>query len=300
MTNSLNNFTWHFYSFIIDATKICFFQEQGQLFQEYKCFDQSCGGQAVKECGLSKMNLHFNQILGLCADRKIEYYEHVEVEYTRPDKKIGKRWELQKLDGTFAEVVEKLGIKVFGSRRETFLMHQLKKLLSTEARHEMRKSLSDNDVIAYSDFSKELALLVPEEIKSAAFGASNTTLQIIPQVYEMSVLPPSAPRNLSFDSSLSFDHPELLGGSRLSEYEVHIQDPETSDWLLFHKIPIKPLSPDPDLAVADKLSSLNGSFHIRVAARNRAGLGSTAELIVNVEGNVRLINFLFENTAYLI
>ena len=61
-------------------------------------------------------------------------------------------------------------------------MHQLKKQLSTEARHEMRKGLSDTDVIAYSDFSKELVLLVPEEIKSAAFGASNTSLQIIPQV----------------------------------------------------------------------------------------------------------------------
>lgn len=79
-------------------------------------------------------------------------------------------------------------------------MHQLKKLLSTEARKELRKNLPDTAVIVYSDYSKgisyidcfwksdlflELALTTPENIKHAAFGASNCTIQLIPQVYKL-------------------------------------------------------------------------------------------------------------------
>ena len=33
-------------------------------------------------------------------------------------------------------------------------MHQLKKLMSTEARRELRKNLSDDAAIVYSDYSK--------------------------------------------------------------------------------------------------------------------------------------------------
>ena len=50
--------------------------------------------------------------------------------------------------------MKKLDEKVFEGKRETFLMHQLKKLLSTEARKELRKNLSDNAAVVYSDYSK--------------------------------------------------------------------------------------------------------------------------------------------------
>ena len=111
----------------------------------------------------------------------------------------GTKWELRKVEATFSAVVERLNERVFVGKRETFLMHQLKKLLSTEARKELRKNLPDHAAIVYSDYSKgtknqshllftmfifwlELALTTPENIKSAAFGASNCTIQLVPQV----------------------------------------------------------------------------------------------------------------------
>ena len=102
----------------------------------------------------------------------MEYFEHVEVTYLKADKKQvkyeitlphdllslthtqGKRWELQKVTATFSEAVEKLSWRVFKGARETFLIHQLKKLLSTEARKQLRKNLTDFEAIVYSDFSK--------------------------------------------------------------------------------------------------------------------------------------------------
>ena len=66
----------------------------------------------------------------------------------------GTKWELQKINETFAGAVKKLSGKVFGGKRESFLIHQLKKLLSTEARKETRKHLSDHAAVCYSDFSK--------------------------------------------------------------------------------------------------------------------------------------------------
>ena len=129
-------------------------------------------------------------------------------------------------------------------------------------------------------------MINPEEIKSAAFGASNTTIQIVPQVYEMAVLPPSAPQQLLFDGRLSFCKPEHLGGSRISAYEVHIEDPETGDWLMLQSIPVKHLVSDPDLSQMCQISKLRGAFHIRIAAKNRAGLGEVASLRLVAHGKL--------------
>ena len=257
---------------------------EGKSLNDYDCFNQTCSVQENGLCGLSKMKLVFEDILIESGNRVVEYFEHIEVEYTRPDQKQGKRWELKKLSVSLTELVSKLGSKVFSGKRETFLVHQLKKQLASNARQEMRKSLSDDHVIVYSDYSKELPLIVPEEIKSAAFGASNTTIQVIPQVYELAVVPPSAPQELMFDESLSFSSPKYLGGSRISGYEVHIEDPDTGDWYLLECRSVQPLTPEPDLSSACQLSSLRGSFHIRVAARNLAGLGQTASLSIEAHG----------------
>ena len=47
---------------------------------------------------------------------------------------------------------------------------------------------------------------------------------------------------------------------------------------------MRPLSAEPDLEGLNILSNLQGSFSIRVAAKNIAGLGLAAELIVELEG----------------
>ena len=59
---------------------------------------------------------------------------------------------------------------------------------------------------------------------------------------------------------------------------------ETEDWFLVITIPVKPLSAEPDISGGSLLSDLNGSFSIRVAARNMSGLGACNELIVNLQG----------------
>ena len=67
--------------------------------------------------------------------------------------------ELVKVSSTFKKVVDKLSEKVFStSKKESFLMHCLKKLLSSDARAGLRKNLGGQEAICYSDFSKGNAL----------------------------------------------------------------------------------------------------------------------------------------------
>ena len=87
----------------------------------------------------------------------------------------------------------------------------------------------------------ELELTHPETLKNEAFGASHRTFQVIPQVddfiklsyslysivsqqvYEMRVMPASAPQNLSVESGvIAFTRPRMLGGSNIKHYEVGI------------------------------------------------------------------------------
>ena len=187
----------------------------------------------------------FESVLSRVGWNKIE---HVEVTYLKADKKQvkyeitlphdllslthtqGKRWELQKVTATFSEAVEKWRWRVFEGARETFLIHQLKKLLSTEARKQLRKNLTDCEAIVYSD----LKIFIPDifwTLSSKSNG--NKTLQPLdPQiqrfklyhrlvnfktvkiffifclkVWEMAVLQPSEPENLMFTGKLSFRCP---------------------------------------------------------------------------------------------
>ena len=79
----------------------------------------------------------------------------------------------------------------------------------------------------------------------------------------MAVLQPSEPKGLAFSNGkLEFLIPEYNGGSRISEYEIHIQD-NSEEWFLLEIIPVKPLTADPDVPVDLKLYSLAGIFKIR-------------------------------------
>ena len=120
------------------------------------------------------------------------------------------------------------------------------------------------------------------------------------KVYEMTVLPPSQPQDVTFRSNIAFCSPLYNGGSRISEYEaiktlqnlillvcnmqVHIKDEISGNWFLLETIQVKPLSAEPDILADNVLKNLSGSFSIRVAARNVAGLGAISELHVVLEG----------------
>ena len=90
----------------------------------------------------------------------------------------------------------------------------------------------------------------------------------------MTVHPPSAPQNLTHNGSLSFCSPQYNGGSRISEYEVHLKGVNSEDWYLLKTIPVKPLSDEPDIMEGNLPRDLKGSFLIRVTARNIGGLGA--------------------------
>ena len=75
----------------------------------------------------------------------------------------------------------------------------------------------------------------------------------------MAVMQPSEPQSLTFrNGKLDFLCPEFNGGSRISEYEVHVQD-NNEDWFLLETIPVKPLTADPNVPVDCKLYSLDFS-----------------------------------------
>ena len=71
--------------------------------------------------------------------------------------------------------------------------------------------------------------------------------------------------------------------------QVHIQDAECGDWFLLQCIPVQQLSSEPDFSGTSVLSSLSGTYNIRVAARNLSGLGATANLTLELDGT-----FFFE------
>jgi hypothetical protein len=63
------------------------FQKEGKLFHDFQCFNQTCDGQESGLCGSSKMRAIFGNILSVMGNRRVEFFEHVEVTYTRSDLK---------------------------------------------------------------------------------------------------------------------------------------------------------------------------------------------------------------------
>ena len=70
-------------------------------------------------------------------------------------------------------------------------------------------------------------------------------------------------------------------------FKVHIRAEGCEGWFLLMTIPVKPLSPEPNIREETMLSDVQGIYSLRVAARNIAGLGKTSELEVTLEGNYR-------------
>ena len=114
------------------------------------------------------------------------------------------------------------------------MVHSLRKCLGTKQRKNLRCNIGDEDLITYSDFSKELELVQPEQLKSEAFGASNKTFQVLPQVQELAAVQPTQPKNLDIiDKNITFDPPDHNGGTRIQKYEVHLQPEFSDEWYLF-------------------------------------------------------------------
>ena len=63
-----------------------------------------------------------------------------------------------------------------------------------------------------------------------------------------------------------------------------MQEDSTGSWFSVLSFPVLPLTAEPTICDENRLVKLSGSFIIRVAARNLAGLGATSELRVILVG----------------
>ena len=75
-------------------------------------------------------------------------------------------------------------------------------------------------------------------------------------------------------------------------FKVHLREEMAEDWTLLLKIPVKSLSSEPDILGGNILKILKGSFFLRVAARNIAGLGATSQIFVILKGIFLYLIFL--------
>ena len=254
---------------------------EGNEWHSYSCFTQLCD---PSQCGSEKFKALFEPLLYKLADQMVEYHEHEKKIYQKADGSNATKWELVVKTQTLTTVVNLLHDRMFLSK-EPYLIHSMRKCLGVRQRHNLRRNIGDKDLIIYSDFSKELEIVQPEQLKSEAFGSSHKTFQVLPQVLELTALPPSSPRNLVIrDTNISFMIPEYLGGTRIQKYEIHVQ-PDTSDeWFFFCDIPPKPLSDEPDIPT-NVFVTISGHLLVRVCAGTMAGIGSCSETSVVFSGS---------------
>ena len=194
-------------------------------------------------------------------------------------------------------IVDLLDRRVFGTfHQQPFIQHRFKMLLGSKMRNDVHENLEITDAACWTDYSKEIEINEQESCKSAAFGASNVTIQLIGQVYELRVLPPSNPSLLCFlpdKNSLTFSKPDLDGGSNIQLYEIHLQPVNVETWYFFKSVGVKYLSQEPQ--IPDNLfGRIRGVFKLRVFARNLCGIGDYSEIELELQGD---LTFLTEEHA---
>ena len=171
---------------------------------------------------------------------------------------------------TIADIVEILDSRLFGKvHLMPYIQHRLKMLLASKMRQDIHKNLRVCDLACYTDYSKEIEVIDQEQVKSSAFGASNITIQLIGQIYEILAIKPSAPTSLAFDENLqklSFAGPVLDGGSHIQFYEIHIRAAAALDspWQLLSKVKVGKFCSEPEIP-PNIFGRLGGEFLVRVS-----------------------------------
>ena len=233
--------------------------------------------------------LLFQPLLAKFGDRETDLYQHITVSYTKADGSKGSKFEQVLTRQTVTSVVELLNDRVFGKKHiQPFVQHRLKMLLGHKMRKDIHENLEVTDAVCWTDYSKELEVQDQESCKSSAFGASNISIQLIGQVYEMRVLPPSSPTLLCYNvtyNSLTFSKPNLDGGSNIQSYEIHLQPENTDIWYLYKTVNVRNLSQEPEIP-SNLFGRLSGVLNVRVFARNLSGLGLSSEISVRLQGDL--------------
>ena len=232
--------------------------------------------------------LLFQPLLARFGEREVELTQHVTVPYTKVDGTKSSKFSQVVTTQSISSIVSLLNRRVFGDfHKQPYVQHRLKMLLANKMREDIHQNLGVTDAACWTDFSKELEVHEQEECKSSAFGASNTTIQLVGQVYEIRVVPPTSPTYLDFNQTekcLTFAKPANDGGSNIQSYEIHIKPDNGSTWFHFQSVRVRKLSQDPELPVL--FGRLGGVYQVRVLARNLCGLGASIETTVKLDGDL--------------
>ena len=51
------------------------------MFNDFQCYTQSCSGQERGECGSSKLELYFSDLLNIVGEKNVEHFQHIEITY---------------------------------------------------------------------------------------------------------------------------------------------------------------------------------------------------------------------------
>ena len=270
------------------VSKVLHPKPDGSDWHSSECYHQTCRSTTESPCGSAKLDKFFEKLLERFGDNKLPLVQHQRVQYVKTDGSMGHKFDQVQTELSFCEIVDILRERMFGTKihRQPYIMHRLKMLLASKMRKEIHQNITETDIVAYSDFSKELELTGQEQCKSELYGASHQTIQLVGQVYELRVLPPGPPLNLVFhqtDQKLSFEAPKMNGGSRIQLYEVHVM--YESIWYHLLSVDVKYLSHDPSIPV-NMFGRLGGLYNVRVYSRNLSCVGEFAEIVVELSGDL--------------
>ena len=270
-------------------SKVVHHKEEGNVWHRPECYFQTCASRPENPCGSDKLQLLLEPLLKRFGDREVELRQHENVTYIKTDGTKSTKFAQVLSSQPIRSIVELLDKRVFGNfHQQPFIQHHFKKLLGSKMRSDVHENLETTDAACWTDYSKEIEINEQESCKSAAFGASNVTIQLIGQVYELRVLPSSSPNLLSFlpgENSLKFSKSNIDGGSNLQLYEIHFQPLNEETWYFFKSVSVKYLSQEPQIP-PNIFGRLGGGFIVSVFARNLCGLGDYSEVEVELQGDL--------------
>ena len=281
-------------------SKILHPKAEGQIWHRPGCYLQTCESTEDNPCGSPKLFLLLKPLLDRFGDREVELHQHVNVPYIKTDGTQSTKFSQVLTRQSIKSVAELLDQRVFGHfHQQPYIQHRLKMLLGSKLRKDIHENLELTDAACWTDYSKELEINEQEACKSAAFGASNVTIQLIGQVYELRVLPPTSPTLLSYQeggNNLLFSKPKLDGGSNIQCYEIHLKSVNEDTWYLLRSVGVQHLSQEPQIPV-QLFGRLGGDFLVRVFARNLSGLGAFAEIAVKLHGDLPFLTQEYDEVS---
>ena len=156
----------------------------GHTWHQPACYFQSCESSSDSPCGSQKLWLYFDPLLSRFGNKEVQLFQYLTVSYDKADGTKSSKMELVESKDSIANVVKILDTRVFGKYHlQPYIVHSLKMLFGNKMRKDVHNNLIETDAVCYTDYSKEIEILHQEQVKSAAFGASNLTVQLIGQIF---------------------------------------------------------------------------------------------------------------------